>query len=74
MEWGVAVTEIVGVLAIFMGLPAIILGFILGLKFLKIKKVEVVNKLYKNKIKLLEEENKKYNGIINDSKSLEEKK
>jgi hypothetical protein len=62
------------VLAIFMGLPAIILGFILGLKFLKIKKLEVVTKLYKTKIKLLEEENKKYDGIINDSKSLEEKK
>jgi hypothetical protein len=54
----------IGILAIFVGLPAITFGFILGSKYLKIKKLEIENKISENKIKLLEEENKKYDNII----------
>jgi hypothetical protein len=57
----------IGILSIFFGLPAIICGLILGMKYLNIKKLEIEKEIQNNKIKLLEEENKKYDNIVNRS-------
>ncbi|MDR1326000.1 MAG: hypothetical protein LBK00_08195 [Treponema sp.] len=56
-----------GILCVFLGLPAITLGFVLGMKYLNNKKLEIEKEMQQNKIKLLEEENKKYDNIIKNS-------
>jgi hypothetical protein len=54
----------IGVLSLFVGLPAIILGFILCMNHLKNKRLEIEKEMQNNKIKLLDEENKKLDKII----------
>jgi cell shape-determining protein MreC len=49
---------------LFFGLPAIVFGFILTNKYLKNKKLEMEKKIQENKMKLLEEENKKLDKIL----------
>jgi hypothetical protein len=56
-----------GILCLFLGLPAITFGFILGRKYLNNKKLEIEKEMQKDQLKLLEEENKKYDHIINNS-------
>jgi hypothetical protein len=53
-----------GILCIFFGLPAIISAFILGSKYLNNKKLEIEKEMQKDRIKLLEEENKKLDKLI----------
>ncbi|MDR1399011.1 MAG: hypothetical protein LBJ41_03720 [Treponema sp.] len=62
---------IVGAIAMFMGLPAVIFTFLYHSQKLKNqykkKILELELEKQKNEIKLLEEENKKYDNIINNS-------
>jgi hypothetical protein len=57
----------IGILSLFIGLPAITFAFILGKKYLNIKKMEIEMEIQKDRLKLLEEENKKYDNIINNT-------
>jgi hypothetical protein len=57
----------IGILSLFIGLPAIIFAFILGRKYLNNKRLEIEKEIQKDRLKLLEEENKKYDNIINNS-------
>ena len=57
----------IGILSLFIGLPAITFAFILGRKYLNNKKLEIEKEMQKDQLKLLEEENKKYDNIINNS-------
>jgi hypothetical protein len=75
----------IGILSLFVGLPTVILGFILGSKYLKVKEIlgskllkikelECENELYKTKMELLEEENKKYDKLLDKLSEEENKK
>ena len=57
----------IGILSLFLGLPAITFAFFLGKKYLNNKKLEIEMKMQRNQLKLLEKENKESNNIINNS-------
>lgn len=54
----------IGILSLFLGLPAITFAFFLGKKYLNNKKLEIEMKMQRNQLKLLEEENKKYDNML----------
>jgi cell shape-determining protein MreC len=75
MDFGTTITGITAVLAIFIGIPSVVTFFIYKItKSMKEKDkikyqkeiLELEIEKQKNQIKLLEEENKKYDNIINN--------
>ena len=76
MDFGTTITGIIAVLATLIGIPSVLMFFIYKIiKDMKARDkvkyqkeiLELEIEKQKNQIKLLEEENKKYDNIINNS-------